>query len=346
MNLTGRVGEVYARHQNGLPSEEEEPGVTDIVGHIARIGSMALVVFSCVTLVCSVILPSIVRKPDEERKPIPIEEEPSRLSRIWRQSKIPAVLEFLVVKARPVRPQLTIAWAIGHCLFASAMFISPLVHSVGGATFVVGLCGLPWALTCWAPFALLGDEIAKLGQREDGYEMVEANQTQRSPPPSYDQIQKEQQPHFSDDEEGDPSSSNARRDSLDSVLSDAHSEDIEIFNDDPSRTSEERVLRLGHRGSELQSRPLPVHLHDPAPTNDVAGEMLGIMNVFVTLPQFIMTFVSSVVFAILEPGKSRELTEGRVGDRSGVPAIAVVMVIGGFGSLVAAWLTMKLRRIQ
>ena len=300
---------------------------------------MALVVFSCVTLISSVILPPFVRKPDDERKSSNEDSEPaSQLTRIWRRTRIPLIFNFLLEKIRPVRPPLTIVWTFGHVLFAFAMFCSPFVHTVGGATFVVGLCGLPWAVTCWAPFALLGDEIAKMGRTEDGYEMVETNIERRSPPPSYDQIEK--------DEDGDlaESSTTYRRDSLDSVLSTAHSEDLEIFDEDPTRSSEERVLRLG-RTSELTSRPLPVHLHEPAPTNDVAGEMLGIMNVFVTLPQFIMTFVSSIVFAILEPGKSKELTEGKVEVRGGISAIAVVMVIGGMGSIAAAWLTMKLRRL-
>jgi solute carrier family 45, member 1/2/4 len=220
------------------------------------------------------------------------------------------------------------------------MLCAPFVHSVRGATFVVGLCGLPWAVTCWAPFALLGDEIAKMGRTEEGYEMIETER--RTPPPSYDQIEKERVSQ----EEGEPgSSSSARRDSLDSVLSAAHSEDLDVFNEVPSRPSEERVLRLGQRNSGMLPRPFPVHLHEPAPTNDVAGEMLGIMNVFVTLPQFIMTFVSSIVFAILEPGKSKELTEGKSTGSGGVSAIAVVMVIGGLGSLVAGWLTLKLRKL-
>jgi len=241
-----------------------------------------------------------------------------------------------------VRPPLTIAWVLGHGLFAFAMFCSPFVHSVGGATFVVGLCGLPWALTCWAPFALLGDEIAKMSRatEEGGYEMVDTNLERRSPPPAYDEISKENL------EGPEPESSGqSGRDSIDSALSAAHSEDLEVFNDDPNTSEQQRILHLGTRRSDLTLRPLPVHLHEPAPTNDVAGEMLGIMNVFVTLPQFIMTFVSSLVFAILEPGKSKELTEGKVELRSGVSAIAVVMVIGGVGSVVAAWLTMKLRKL-
>jgi solute carrier family 45, member 1/2/4 len=280
-----------------------------------------------------------VRKPDDERKSRHDDSEPSsQLTRIWQQTRIPLLFSFLLETIRPVRPPLTIVWAIGHVLFAFAMFCAPFVHSVGGATFVVGLCGLPWAVTCWAPFALLGDEIAKMGRTEDGYEMVEANIERRSPPPSYDQVEKDEEENLAE------SSTTRRRDSLDSVLSTTHSEDLEIFDEDPTRSLEERVLRLGRR-SDLTFRPLPVHLHEPAPTNDVAGEMLGIMNVFVTLPQFIMTFVSSIVFAILEPGKSKELTEGKVEVRGGISAIAVVMVIGGMGSIAAAWLTMKLRRL-
>ena len=305
---------------------------------------MALVVFSCVTLASSVILPPFVRKPDDERKPSHPQDEDgdvSSITRIWRRTRIPTLFRFLVEKARPVRPPLTIAWAVGHALFAFAMFCAPFVQSVSGATFVVGLCGLPWAVTCWAPFALLGDEIAKMGQTEDGYEMVETRP--RSPPPSYDQIEKQ---CLVDGEEGDPGSSSARRDSLDSVLSGAHSEDLEVFDDDPAQREEERVLRLGPRDSVIIPRPVPAHIHEPAPTNDVAGEMLGLMNVFVTLPQFIMTFVSSIVFAILEPGKSKELTEGKSQGKGGVSAIAVVMVIGGLGALVAGWFTLKLRRLS
>jgi len=311
---------------------------------------MALVVFSCVTVISSILLPPFVKSPeapkhlssadsnDEEEGASP----PSRLAQLWARSRLREFLGFVVEKAAPVRPPLTIAWVLGHGLFAFAMFCSPFVHTVGGATFVVGLCGLPWAVTCWAPFALLGDEIAKMsrGTEEGGYEMVDTNLERRSPPPAYDEISKENL-----DEPEPEGSGHGGRDSIDSALSTAHSEDLEVFNEDPHTSEEQRILRLGTRRSDLTSRPLPMHLHEPAPTNDVAGEMLGIMNVFVTLPQIIMTFVSSVVFAILEPGKSKELTEGKVELRSGVSAIAVVMVIGGVGSVVAAWFTMKLKKL-
>lgn len=87
-------------------------------------------------------------------------------------------------------------------------------------------------------------------------------------------------------------------------------------------------------------------------TGELAGIYLGILNLFITLPQFIGSFMSFIVFAILEPGKSPELAEGG-GDKDqppevhkGVNAIAVTMLLGGLGSIVAAYRTYKLPKVR
>jgi len=84
-------------------------------------------------------------------------------------------------------------------------------------------------------------------------------------------------------------------------------------------------------------------------TGELAGVYLGILNLFVTMPQFVGSFVSFVVFAILEPGKSPELAgrdDNRPAHTKGVNAIAVTMTMGGFGSLVAAYRTYRLRKVR
>lgn len=82
-------------------------------------------------------------------------------------------------------------------------------------------------------------------------------------------------------------------------------------------------------------------------TGELSGIYFGILNIFVTIPQFLSTVMSGVVFAVLEPGKSPELaTEAHPSehsDTSGPNAIAVCMVMGALSSLVAAWSTKKLR---
>lgn len=70
------------------------------------------------------------------------------------------------------------------------------------------------------------------------------------------------------------------------------------------------------------------------------------MNIFACLPQMVGSFVSFVVFSLLEPGKSPEFSDDKDGieaPKGGVNAIAVCMGIGGVCTLVAAHYTVKLK---
>jgi len=92
---------------------------------------------------------------------------------------------------------------------------------------------------------------------------------------------------------------------------------------------------------------------DTGPTTSSTGELsgvyFGILNIYTTLPQFIATFMSTIIFGILEPGKSPELATdahpSEVQSTDGPNAIAVCMFIGALSSLVAAWATQKLRHL-
>ncbi|KAJ4407809.1 hypothetical protein N0V85_004321 [Neurospora sp. IMI 360204] len=84
-------------------------------------------------------------------------------------------------------------------------------------------------------------------------------------------------------------------------------------------------------------------------TGELSGIYFGILNIYTTIPQFIATFMSTIVFAILEPGKSPELaTDAHPSEHAntdGPNAIAVCMFIGAISSLVAAYATAKMRDI-
>ena len=80
-----------------------------------------------------------------------------------------------------------------------------------------------------------------------------------------------------------------------------------------------------------------------------SGQYLGIMNLYTTLPQFMGTGISWVVFSILEPGKSPELSEGPPEEHHGTDgpnAIAVCLFIGACSACLAAVATRRLGRIQ
>ena len=53
------------------------------------------------------------------------------------------------------------AWTCAHVFFALAMFATWTVTSQVAATLLVASVGLSWALTHWAPFAIIGNELGK-----------------------------------------------------------------------------------------------------------------------------------------------------------------------------------------
>ncbi|KAL2269946.1 hypothetical protein VTJ83DRAFT_2130 [Remersonia thermophila] len=117
---------------------------------------------------------------------------------------------------------------------------------------------------------------------------------------------------------------------------------------DPTAKKSIELLRLEHGGSAALEAGAGGHA---ASTGELSGIYFGILNIYVTVPQFLSTMMSGVVFAMLEPGKSPELAGHGAGDHGslgspaseGPNAIAVCMFLGAISSLVAAWSTRKLK---
>lgn len=111
------------------------------------------------------------------------------------------------------------------------------------------------------------------------------------------------------------------------------------------RISNDQVIEL----HDLDSDDTPLHLeHGPdadlpptASTGELSGIYFGILNIYTTLPQFLGTFISTIVFTILEPEKSSE--DGVPPDPEGPNPIAVCLFIGAMSTLVAAYMTHKLK---
>ncbi|PIA91643.1 General alpha-glucoside permease [Cercospora beticola] len=53
------------------------------------------------------------------------------------------------------------AWMLSHVLFAILTWSTLLVRNTTTATILAGLVGIPWAMTMWAPFALIAAEVSK-----------------------------------------------------------------------------------------------------------------------------------------------------------------------------------------
>ena len=279
------VGEVYFRYSPHVDVEESK----DALGDIGRVGSLSLVVFSIVTFLGSVVLPLIVQSPDQDR---------DRRGFTPRPPPGLAPLAPLIEALNKYKPDLMTAWMGSHLIFAGSMVLAPFVRSLGMATLLVSLCGIPWALACWAPFAFMGIEINRLT----------APTTMLANGSTYRRASSPTAPEFS--------------------LS--------------SPPQSPTMLRLNHLDRDLDNSS-----QSDSSTGETAGIYLGILNLFTTLPQFVGTFISMVVFSLLEPGKSPELHEE--GDKEnaadGPNAIAVCLFIGALSAVGAAYATRQMRTL-
>lgn len=259
------VGEIYLRYDAPKTASGIPQG--DALSKVGRIGSKALIVFSLVSFGASLALPWLVKSPDDDEKPGFTPRPPQSLEGVLKRLHLTG------------KPSLLSTWAFANLLFAVSMIFAPFVRSVHFATLLVALAGIPWSVTGWAPFALLGVEISRLGNT--------------------------------------------------------------LPTTNRKRAASEKEME------NAANSPRTEKASSSASSGELAGVYLGILNLYTTLPQFVGTGISTVVFSILEPGKSRELSGDDGGDvpvKEGYSGIGVCLFIGAICAFGAAWSTRKLRR--
>lgn len=285
------VGETYFRYT----PEASIADSTDPLGDIGRIGSLSLLIFSIITFIGSVLLPYVVRSPENDAKSGQRNFTP----------RPPPALAPLASVLNDAKPDLLTAWMLSHIIFAGAMFFAPFVRSLHMATVLVSICGIPWALACWAPFSFMGIEINRM--TAPSTILANGSSYRRLPTPSDDFSLPAPSPNF---------------------------------------------LRLNHLDRDVDNDDEDTG----ASTGETAGIYLGILNLFTTLPQFVGTFISMIVFEILEPGKHPELHKGENVDgkgkddvvkkvTEGPDAIAVCLLIGSVSAVGAAYATGRMKRM-
>ncbi|KAL4951726.1 major facilitator superfamily domain-containing protein [Aspergillus filifer] len=284
------VGETYFRYE--VPKEASRPA--DMLGEVGRVGSLSLVVFSSITFISSIVLPFCVQPPDTKRPRF--------------TPRPPPGMAAILGKITRIRPDLQMTWLISHIVFAATMIFAPFARSRAVATFLVAICGIPWAVSCWAPFAFMGVEINRLAM----------NPSQASRLSGVTMI----------------TSSTVRSGG---------------YGDLNATDSEMDVLRLNHGDPDSDSDAEDGISNIPS-TGELAGIYLGVLNVYTTLPQFVGTFISWIVFSILEPGSTKRDDSASDStwmdlDKSTPNAISICLFIGAISALVAVEATRRMRYV-
>lgn len=138
-----------------------------------QVGTFALLVFAVVGLATNVFLPFFIAPSYEGQAPGTPDGEPSKNYEEGQKSW----LDYLVIPGFTLRR----AWMISQVIFCVAMLCTVFVRTVTAATALIGLVGITWALTLWAPWAIISAEISR---REE----VRRAQRQRMIPPDRDRV--------------------------------------------------------------------------------------------------------------------------------------------------------------
>ncbi|KAK7741902.1 hypothetical protein SLS62_010914 [Diatrype stigma] len=103
----------------------------DFQARAARMGSLGLMLFALVALITGTILSITAHKPAGR----------GRHTRLTQSIRL--------------------MWVASQALFALCMLATAFTSSLSGVYILVGLCGISWAVTVWAPFALISAQIVQ-----------------------------------------------------------------------------------------------------------------------------------------------------------------------------------------
>ncbi|KAH6910824.1 sucrose transporter, partial [Coprinopsis sp. MPI-PUGE-AT-0042] len=285
-----------------IPSTDEEQSLLD--AEATRKGSQALFLSSLVALVCNFTLPLFTTKAGE--RPGQSQDLPR-----WKQIKIPAFLRF----------HLASLWAASHLVFAICMFATFFTSTLAGSTVLVAITGFSWAVTQWAPFALLAEAIltepGPTSADDGGSIMLEDARTRQTEADAERVGFLSAHDHDRDEESDDEDDEDLRKAQENRrILLGNHAAQVSSFSVDRSserpRQSSDNEYEVvnpsdmsdtsaGARRNSSNSRS-----NEPEPNvptgglSAKAGIILGIHNVFIVIPQFLVTGLSSIIFAIVD----------------------------------------------
>ncbi|KAI0060540.1 MFS general substrate transporter [Artomyces pyxidatus] len=307
------VGDLYRR---SLPPSSATQTDAEIDAEATRLGARAQLYSSVLALITNFLAPFVIQLPKSSNHKLnrgaaseAVGDDPMILggAKRWWEKKM----------------HLATLWAVSHLLFAACMFGTFFTDSVAGATVLMTITGLPWAITQWAPFSLLAEAILTTptlsgdGDLDDAQSILLADarthlQTPRAAEAIFDVGDEDDHPGV----DGAPRES----DNSDDPVVDRNTEqEWDSGDDEEDETEDDRGSRRALMGN-VDARRSWVDVADLADVDEgnvvggggdsrsglsaKAGIILGIHNIFIVVPQFLVTALSSIIFAILEPDKS------------------------------------------
>ncbi|KAI0299351.1 major facilitator superfamily domain-containing protein [Multifurca ochricompacta] len=281
------ISDLYKR---SLSSSAFEGSIEDIEAEGNRLGSRAQLFSSLLALATNFLAPLIIEDGSGSFS-APMHVGPPKR---WWQRKV----------------HLATLWAVSHLIFALCMFGTFFTGSAAGATVLMTLLGFPWAITQWAPFSLLAEAIhttSDLGEPDiDDNQSILLADTSTQRPLSQNNTLFAVEDGGSDDEVVVTHEHVVQRETAQDNWGNG--------NDDEVERDDDRDVLMGNVHARRSWADVTDFEENVAPNGSIrpvggslsakAGIILGIHNIFIVVPQFLVTGLTALLFAILEPHKS------------------------------------------
>ncbi|KAF9132123.1 hypothetical protein BGW39_000770 [Mortierella sp. 14UC] len=263
------VGEILHRYdgnhddEGGNPSYPgDDPTVTE------RAGSFALLCWAGIAVFSGILIPKLT--PQEfgsERWPM----NPFTLKNLWTMSLV---------------------W------FAVCMGATWFVDDLWSATAVIALCGVPWAVAMWVPFAMVGEIISDMKDRimeqeaededDDGLDAVDGGESS-----GYGGLIRGGYKGSHDNNEEHERGSNSA-----TVLGDDNASGSNNGGHGGSGSLLTATDDMDEAETQRKHTQLPPRQRQKGPQLD-AGLVLGVHNMYIVFPQFVDAIIASCLFAMI-----------------------------------------------
>ncbi|KAJ2848348.1 hypothetical protein J3B02_003972, partial [Coemansia erecta] len=301
------------------------PADPEFIERATRAGSFALFLYSVTSLGCSLLLPLVVKDEDD----VLGNRWKVGLRTMWRAS------------------------LVAMCMLLLATY---LVEDVRGATVLIIGMAFPWALAMWAPFAMVGEYVAIVSEKS----RCEAEAEVEAEDEAEEEYIVGSSPRVVSTRlaaitaaAAAASAADARGDSIGST--------VRAFDEDEDRSTMRSSLFVQADTAERTLHENETRTQTSEEDRLEGGAILGIHNMYVVLPQFVINAISSLVFAWF--GAHQQQDGGHNGGNNGIrtveflaieslvglfvkekstEAVGFVLRIGGCSALAAAVLTMFL----
>lgn len=306
------VAEIYDRNALQQPNDD-----SDAVGQATRAGSFAFLVYSIVSLGASFLLPLIVAPS--------YNQDPSKATRPTFKFTYKGVTYSITPSKYLKISFLTLprAWTASHVIFFISMLCTIFVWNVLGASIVIGICGISWSLTMWAPFSLLGEYISE----SEAKQQTQDREYDEENPLGVHRVAMSSRVSLAAGGAGLGAEGGIYQ-LVEQQIEDSREIDgqmeMQPYKDESTQPEERQSNEITNDQQRTDANLGPS-----------AGVLLGIHNMYIVLPQFLVTFFSSIIFHFLEKGTPED------GEASS-DAIGVVLRFGAIMAGIAAYLSTRI----